>query len=61
MRPAVVLAICGAALVALMVMRNEQEASFENRYTKAEQAVRAMAQSIDAELAEEQDPAAATD
>lgn len=52
MRPAVVLVILGLALLATMLIKREQDNSFDARFESAEERIRALAQDIENDLEE---------
>lgn len=50
MRPAIVLAILGLALAAMMLLRREHDASFDARFANAQERISALADGIEDDL-----------
>lgn len=50
MRPAIVLAILGLALLTMILIRRDHDSSFDARFDNAEERIRALAEDIDGDL-----------
>ncbi|ANC50317.1 hypothetical protein CP97_14631 [Aurantiacibacter atlanticus] len=52
MRPAIVLLVLAAGLLAVVLLRKEREASFDARYDRTEERIRVLADDITEDLSE---------
>ncbi len=55
MRPAVVLVILGLGLLALVLIKREQDSSFDARFENTEKRIQELAEDIDSDLKENEE------
>ncbi len=55
MRPAIVLGVLAAGLLATFLLHEEETRGFDGRYEKAQQRIETLAREMDAEIEQEED------